>query len=836
MRSLASFQNVHAGGKIVVCGCGVSMRDFERPERFVTIGVNDVGRLFQPTYLLVVDPGKSFKGDRFHYIETSQAKYLFTHLTDLNVPHPNIVHFRLGKRNAVDFDDPNVIHYTVVTPYMALYLAAQMGAATIGMIGVDFTDHHFFADTGPHTWSPHVAGLDGQFRRLGDALWNRGIRVFNLSKVSRLTAFPKLSVETFAALPDGGGRPASPVRLVSYATTPIAGVPAILSRSVNARTGHYCRCVWSGGSYANGIVHDGDIDWSSSPAPATAELEAADVVMVHNGKIDPKHRRVLQGKPVLTVAHNYLWNVDKRLIEAGYPAVVTGQYAPLPEFRGWRAVPNPIPIWEEAYQPGCKDGIPTICYVPPSRYEQLPPDHKFHWHSKGYGATMSILESLEARYPIRLLVAREGQVSHAEALEMKRQAHIVIDECVTGIYHRTSLEGLAAGCVVVNGVGLLAGVTEAISRCVGQPVKNPFTFASLETLEQVLEKLIEGGVGELAKRGAANRRWMERHWDFAAQWERAWQPAIDRAREAHSARRNATVPTSQSPSLSLVLINLNEGEYLRRTVENLSASLPEDGEIIVVDDGSTDGSADLLKPDGDRLKVLRQRKRLGIASARNLGARHARGKVLVFSDAHVAAPPQWTGPLLHALLDPDVGAVNPAIRAMRYPGDYLSPKRSTNNGNGEATGYGLGWSDAGLSCEWLACKGPKPYPVPLLGGGFLAMRRSVFAATGGFDTGLVVYGSEDAELSLRLWTLGYECLVVPEVEVAHLFRGEIPYEVDWEPVLYNKLRLAAIHFSPERRGGNAKPEGQRRVPGRRRTFEIERCGSAPQAVASASPV
>jgi GT2 family glycosyltransferase len=78
------------------------------------------------------------------------------------------------------------------------------------------------------------------------------------------------------------------------------------------------------------------------------------------------------------------------------------------------------------------------------------------------------------------------------------------------------------------------------------------------------------------------------------------------------------------------------------------------------------------------------------------------------------------------------------------------------------------------------------------------MRRDVFEAVGGFDPGLVIWGMEDAELSLRLWTLGYECALVPAVDVAHLFRPAHPYRVDWEVVLHNLLRVAAVHFGGAR--------------------------------------
>src|SRR5262245_20052514 len=197
MEALNSFKDIHQGGMIIVCGCGESLNDLARPERFITVGVNDIGRRFHPNYLVVVNPHNQFSGDRFRYVETSQAQYLFTRL-DLGVPHPNIVKFRLGKYGGTDFSDPNVLHYSQNSPYVALCLAAHMGAKRIGLIGVDFTDHHFFAKTGTHALIRQLRTIDEQYRRLGDALRARGIEVFNLSQASRLTAFPKMSIEEFS--------------------------------------------------------------------------------------------------------------------------------------------------------------------------------------------------------------------------------------------------------------------------------------------------------------------------------------------------------------------------------------------------------------------------------------------------------------------------------------------------------------------------------------------------------------------------------------------------------------------------------------------------------------
>lgn len=547
MRALSSFQNIHRGQKIVVCGCGESLNDFVHPERFITIGVNDVGRRFQPNYLLVANYKHQFEGDRFSYVETSKAQYLFTPLWDTDLPHPNVVKFRGGTLNGTDFANPNVLHYINTSVYMALCLAVNMGASCIGLSGVDFTDYPFFGDPKRRKWDTYLPTLNEQFRHLDNALISRGVKVFNLSRASRLTAFPRMTLEDFAALsisPVQSGLGSAPKRIISYATRPLAGAPSILARCINARTSHSCRCLWSCSSYENGATFQSDINWNESPAEADAMLENAEVVIVHNGHVEARHRSLLAGKAVVTMAHNYMWNVDRDLVKQGFPGVVAGQYqATLPEFDGWSVVPLPIPLWEQAYQPGKKNNDVTICYTPLGKHQIYSPDHHMYWHSKGYTETMRTLEKLAALYLIRLEVIRDRQLPHAEVLELKRRAHIVIDECVTGSYHTNSLEGLAAGCVVINGVGLLPGVIETLHYCAGGEASNPFDFANLDILEGVLNTLIEQGADNLVEEGQRNRQWMERYWDFGKQWDRFWVPVINQAiHHADSLGQSSLVP------------------------------------------------------------------------------------------------------------------------------------------------------------------------------------------------------------------------------------------------------------------------------------------------------
>jgi glycosyltransferase involved in cell wall biosynthesis len=244
-----------------------------------------------------------------------------------------------------------------------------------------------------------------------------------------------------------------------------------------------------------------------------------------------------------------------------------------------------------------------------------------------------------------------------------------------------------------------------------------------------------------------------------------------------------TSRSTSPPSVSIVVITHNEGERLAHTVHCLLATMPRDGELVVVDDCSTDASCDVLRDRFPGVRLVRPETRLGVAGSRNFGAAHAGSETLVFSDAHVDPSPGWAEALLPALQRPDAGLAAPAVTAIDNP---------------SSRGYGMTWRDASLNVEWLPLRGHEPYPVPFLAGMFLACRRTVFEACGRFDEGLVGWGSEDIELCLRLWALGYDCLVVPGAQVAHLFRPRFPYAVDAVAVLQNLLRMAIVHLDRDR--------------------------------------
>ncbi|HEX3032094.1 MAG TPA: glycosyltransferase [Bacillota bacterium] len=235
------------------------------------------------------------------------------------------------------------------------------------------------------------------------------------------------------------------------------------------------------------------------------------------------------------------------------------------------------------------------------------------------------------------------------------------------------------------------------------------------------------------------------------------------------------------PLVSIILPCKNEGQNIVNTVNSmLSARGKYLREIIVVDDGSTDGCCDCLNPPplGVRLVTTPG---LGAAQARNVGGRLAQGQYLVFCDAHVFVGDYWLEHLLPPLFSGEFMGVCPGIAPVENP---------------DMAGWGQTLKED-FGIKWLS-KPHQVIPVPILPGGCLAVTREAFEYTGGFDDGFRVWGHEDVEFSLHLWLCGFPLAVNPAVLVLHVFRPSHPYPVTFNHYYYNILRLAHCHLSPAR--------------------------------------
>jgi len=238
--------------------------------------------------------------------------------------------------------------------------------------------------------------------------------------------------------------------------------------------------------------------------------------------------------------------------------------------------------------------------------------------------------------------------------------------------------------------------------------------------------------------------------------------------------------------VSIIIPAKNEGANVEMTVDSfLQTSSAVSFELIVVNDASEDDCCRFLaENEGYWLNLgvkLITTGGIGSANARNLGASHAAGDILIFSDAHVVVEKDWLDKMAVPMRHPVIDVLVPGIA------DYHNPVNA---------GFGQTW-DNRLEIRWLKAP-PGVCPVPLAPGGLLAIKKEAFSCVGGFERGFKIWGYEDVELSLKCWLFGFGVYTTPHVTVRHIFRPQHTYYVSFDEVNYNLLQMAISHFNSQR--------------------------------------
>jgi hypothetical protein len=196
-----SFVGLHKGESFIICGCGTSINDFLPDGKSILFGVNDIGRKFPTKYLICVNEVHTFRRGRFEHVQEHKSERLFTHIKHLPVSRrETLVFFQLGERDGVSIDNIGQIDFTANSPYMAAIIAYQMGASKIAIIGVDLTMHHFFGETGKHMLTDRHSVVNEEYRKLGEELKRKGVKIANLSNISQINSWPYMTLEQFNRL------------------------------------------------------------------------------------------------------------------------------------------------------------------------------------------------------------------------------------------------------------------------------------------------------------------------------------------------------------------------------------------------------------------------------------------------------------------------------------------------------------------------------------------------------------------------------------------------------------------------------------------------------------
>lgn len=198
-------------------------------------------------------------------------------------------------------------------------------------------------------------------------------------------------------------------------------------------------------------------------------------------------------------------------------------------------------------------------------------------------------------------------------------------------------------------------------------------------------------------------------------------------------------------SISVVIPAYNGGHNLDECLDAVDRLVVSPGEVVVVDDGSTDGSIERAAARG--VRILRTPGRLGPAAARNIGASAATGEIVLFLDADVCVHADAIDRVATALADPDVDAVIGSYDDDPSSPDFLSQYKNLMHCFVHQTAR----SEA--STFWSGCG---------------AIRREVFLELSGFDDNYGRPAIEDIELGYRMRQAGRRIVLDRDLRARHL--------------------------------------------------------------------
>lgn len=294
--------------------------------------------------------------------------------------------------------------------------------------------------------------------------------------------------------------------------TPVAGACWAAAESFR-EAGYDSFCI-APDNYGDGRIMPTDYKWLPN-TEAKARIKAADVIFCYQG-YPFTYPFYPQAKPTVGVYVSQPRGHIRRVLEAhGWPWCVLAQYQTR-LYPGCTPVPELMPMEHDWYQPAKKAKRIRIVYSPSNTNQD-------GWDDKGYEQTAAALKQVESDdVEVEIIT---GKPLH-ECLQLKANAHIVIDECKTGAYHGNSLIGLAQGSVVINNADKLCAENV---RLITNGYDHPFYTTDCSGLLELLQGLIEVGRKELVELGRQSRRWFEHHYQPIDLINRHYLPLIEKA-------------------------------------------------------------------------------------------------------------------------------------------------------------------------------------------------------------------------------------------------------------------------------------------------------------------
>ncbi len=241
---------------------------------------------------------------------------------------------------------------------------------------------------------------------------------------------------------------------------------------------------------------------------------------------------------------------------------------------------------------------------------------------------------------------------------------------------------------------------------------------------------------------------------------------------------------------SVIVLVWNGMADLAECLTALHAQESADLEIIVVDNASSDGSADFVSSTYPGIRLIRSERNVGFAAGNNLGLRVATGEILMLLNQDTVVRPDWARALLAALDErPTCGAVG--SKAL-YPDGRIQHAGGYVDERGEGAHYGYGQPDQGQF--------EQTRDVDYVTGAAMAVSRRAMEAAGGLDEGFAGAYFEDVDWCYRIREAGFRVVYAPQAVLVHKERSATTERgpESLYAIQRNRLRFVLKHWPTAR--------------------------------------
>ena len=211
--------------------------------------------------------------------------------------------------------------------------------------------------------------------------------------------------------------------------------------------------------------------------------------------------------------------------------------------------------------------------------------------------------------------------------------------------------------------------------------------------------------------------------------------------------------------ISVIVLNYNGRGFLDGCLTSLASQTYSDFEVIVVDNGSRDGSPDYIEENYPWVRLAKNDENLGFAGGTNVGIRAAKGEFVITLNNDSRADSRFIEELIKPMADPEVGV---CAAKMLFPDGRINSAGICISRSGAAWDRGMFEPDRGqyefVEEVFGACAGAALY------------RREMMDEIGLFDEDFFLY-LEDVDLAFRARLAGWKCIYVPGARVIHHHGG-----------------------------------------------------------------